>query len=113
MDNVIFEASDADFQTQVLDSDLPVLIEFTADWCPPCMMIAPYIHDIAHKYAGKLRVGIIDSDDNQQTVMDYGVMGLPTLILYVDGAPVERITGFVPQERIEAKLLPHLALENV
>jgi thioredoxin 1 len=112
MGDMTFETSDADFQTQVLDSELPVLIEFTADWCPPCKMIAPYVHDIAHKYAGKLRVGLLDSDDNQATVMGYGVMGLPTLILFVGGEAVERITGFVPQERIEAKVLPHLALEN-
>jgi len=57
-------------------------------------------------------VGMLDSDVNQETVMGYGVLGLPTLILFVDGAPVERITGFVPRERIAAKVLPHLAMEN-
>ncbi len=88
------------------------MIEFTADWCPPCKMLAPFVHDIARKYEGKLRVGMLDSDVNQATVMDYGVLGLPTLILFVEGAPVERITGFVPRERIEAKLQPYLTVES-
>ena len=107
-----FEATEQDFGTQVLESRLPVLIEFTADWCPPCKMLAPIVHEIAKKYEGKLRVGMLDADINTEVVMEYGVMGLPTLILFVDGKPVERIVGYTPRERIEAKLLPHLALEN-
>ncbi|MBZ0292618.1 MAG: thioredoxin fold domain-containing protein [Anaerolineae bacterium] len=107
-----FEATDQNFQPDVLDSALPVLIEFTADWCPPCKMLAPIVHEIAHKYEGKLRVGMLDSDLNPEAVMQYGVMGLPTLILFVDGKPVERITGYTPRDRIEAKLLPHLATEQ-
>jgi thioredoxin 1 len=113
MSHLTFEATDHDFRTQVLESALPVLIEFTADWCPPCKMLAPIVHEIARKYEGKLRVGMLDSDYNLQTVQQYSVMGLPTLILFVNGVPVERIVGYVPRERIEAKLLPHLALENV
>jgi thioredoxin len=107
-----FEATEQDFGTQVLESALPVLIEFTADWCPPCKMLAPIVHEIAHKYEGKLRVGMLDADINTGVVMEYGVMGLPTLILFVEGKPVERIVGYTPRERIEAKLLPHLALQN-
>lgn len=112
MTHATFEATDQDFGTQVLQSALPVLIEFTADWCPPCKMLAPIVHEIAHKYEGKLRVGMLDSDVNPEAVMQYGVMGLPTLILFVDGAPVERIIGYAPRERIEAKLLSHLATEQ-
>jgi thioredoxin 1 len=112
MKDQTFEATEQDFGTQVLESALPVLIEFTADWCPPCKMLAPIVHEIAKKYAGKLRVGMLDADINTEVVMQYGVMGLPTLILFVDGSPVERIVGYTPRERIEAKLLPHLALEN-
>lgn len=112
MNHLTFEATEQDFGTQVLQSDLPVLIEFTADWCPPCKMLAPIIHEIAAKYQGKMRVGLLDSDAYPQIIRQYGVQGLPTLILFVDGAPVERIVGFMPRERIEASLLPHLATEN-
>jgi thioredoxin 1 len=112
MNHLTFEATDENFGTQVLESKQPVLIEFTADWCPPCKMLAPIVHEIARKYEGKLRVGMLDSDANLEVVQQYGVMGLPTLILYVDGKPVERITGYMPRERIEGKLLPHLAMEK-
>lgn len=112
MGHLTFEATEQNFGPQVLESSLPVLIEFTADWCPPCRMLAPIVHEIAHKYEGKLRVGLLDSDANQAIVQQYGVMGLPTLILFENGVPVERIVGFVPRERIEAKVLPHLAVEN-
>lgn len=112
MNHLTFETTDQDFGMQVLESELPVLIEFTADWCPPCKMLAPIVNEIARKYEGKLRVGLLDSDINLETVQQYGVMGLPTLILFVDGSPVERIIGFTPRERIEAKLLPHLAMEK-
>ena len=113
MNHLTFEATDQDFGTQVLESKLPVLIEFTADWCPPCKMLAPIVNEIAGKYEGKLRVGLLDSDINAEVVQQYGVMGLPTLILFVDGLPAERIIGFTPRERIEAKVLPYLAVEKV
>jgi thioredoxin 1 len=109
MNHLTFEATEQDFGTQVLESALPVLIEFTADWCPPCKMLAPTINEIARKYDGKLRVGMIDSDANQRLIHQYGVAGLPTMILFVDGLPVERIVGLTPRERIEAKVLPYLA----
>ncbi|HEX2621757.1 MAG TPA: thioredoxin domain-containing protein [Phototrophicaceae bacterium] len=112
MSHVTFEATEQNFGTQVLESALPVLIEFTADWCPPCKMLAPIIHEIAGKYEGKLRVGLLDSDNNQAVVQQYGVMGLPTMILFVDGQPTERIVGYTARERIEAKLLPHLAMQQ-
>ena len=107
MNDLTFEVTTADFKEKVLDAELPVLIEFTADWCPPCKMLAPVINEIAVKYEGQLRVGLLDSDANQQIVQQYGVMGLPTLLLFVDGSPVERIIGYMPGERIEAKLMPH------
>lgn len=112
MSHLTFEATHQNFGAEVLNADQPVLIEFTADWCPPCKMLAPIIHEIAGKYKGKLRVGLLDSDTNQAIVQEYGVMGLPTLILFVGGSPVERIIGFTTRERIEAKVLPHLAMEK-
>ena len=112
MQTPTFAASAQNFQQQVLDSSAPVLIEFTADWCPPCKMLAPVMHALAEDYAGQLHVGLLDSDDNPVIVQQYGVMGLPTLILFVGGAPVERMVGYMPRERIEAKIRPHLAAQR-
>lgn len=105
-----FEATTENFPAQVLQSDVPVLIDFTADWCPPCKLIDPYVEQIASAHAGKLRVGKLDADHHPQIVQQYGVMGLPTLILFQNGEPVERITGFVPRSRIESTVLPYLAI---
>lgn len=113
MTQLTFEASGADFETALRDSVLPVLIEFTADWCPPCKMLAPIVHELSASYEGKMRVGMLDSDANPHIVQQHGVMGLPTLILFVGGVAVERIVGFTPRERIEAKILPHLTVEKV
>ncbi|MBX3066211.1 MAG: thioredoxin [Anaerolineae bacterium] len=107
-----FEVTDENFAAQVLQSDLPVLVDFTADWCPPCKMIAPYVDDIAQKYQDKLVVGTLDSDAYPQFTDQYGVMGLPTLILFHKGEPVQRIVGFMPREKIEARIVPHLQLEQ-
>jgi len=112
MNHLTFEPTDRNFESEVLASALPVLIEFTADWCPPCKMLAPIVHEIARKYEGKLRVGLLDSDANPEVVQQYMVMALPTLILFVGGSPVERLVGYTPRERIEAKLVPHLAKEK-
>lgn len=112
MEGNVFEIEGQDFEKEVLESSLPVLIEFTAEWCPPCKMLAPVMEAIAYKYEGQLRVGMLDTDSNQQIVQEYGVFGMPTLILYIDGVPVERIIGYKPQERIESKLLAHLSTEG-
>lgn len=103
-----FEVTSDTFQAQVLNASTPVLVEFTADWCPPCKMIAPYLDQIASDHAGKLHVAMLDADANPEIVMDYGVMGLPTLLLFVNGEAVERIVGFMPHARIESRILPHL-----
>lgn len=112
MNHLTFETTEQNFKAQVLDSTLPVLVEFTADWCPPCKMLAPILNQIAEIHQSKLRVGMVDSDVHTELVQQYSVMGLPTMILFVGGTPVERITGYMPRERIEAKLLPHLTTEK-
>lgn len=112
MHHPTFEATTHNFDAQVLQSSLPVLIEFTADWCPPCKMLTPILHQIASHYAGKLRVGLLDTDAHPAIMQRYSIMGLPTLMLFVNGEPVERIVGFTPRARIEAKLLPYLTSEN-
>lgn len=89
-----------------------MLVEFTADWCPPCKMIAPIVEQLARQYEGKLRVVTLDGDAYPELVQRYDVLGLPTLILFANGVPVQRIVGFKPRERIEAALLPHLHQEH-
>jgi thioredoxin 1 len=110
MAQMTFEITTANFPAEVLQSDLPVLVDFTADWCPPCKMIAPYLEQIASAHEGRIRIGKLDTDAHPQIVQQYGVMGLPTLILFQNGKPVERIIGFVPRQKIEAAVLPHLAI---
>jgi thioredoxin 1 len=101
--------SDAEFDTQVLKADRPVLLDFWAEWCPPCKMIAPVLEDIATEHGDKLIVGKLDVDNNPNTAMRFGVQSIPTLILFKDGVETERVVGFLPKERLWAKLSPHLA----
>lgn len=103
-----FEVNEGNFQTEVLNSSKPVLVDFWAEWCGPCKMIAPLVDQIAEEYDGKIRVGKLDTDAFQEVLMRYNVMGIPTLILFKNGEPVERITGYQPKDRITSKLAPHL-----
>jgi thioredoxin 1 len=107
-----FEVTDANFQRDVLDSDVPVLVDFWADWCQPCKMIAPHVDAIAEQYAGKLKVAKLDVDSNPHAPGMYDIQGIPTLILFKGGAPVHRIIGFKTRERLEAELVRYLEIER-
>lgn len=102
------EVTDDTFEAEVLQSDLPVLVDFWADWCGPCRMIAPSVKEIAEENAGILRVAKVDVDDNPAVPGRYAVVGIPTLMLFKGGEVVERIVGALPKERILAQVLPHL-----
>ncbi len=108
MTDIIHVSADS-FQAQVLDSVLPVLVDFTATWCGPCKMLEPVVKQIAADLAGKLSVVKLDIDDNRDLTMQFQVMGVPTLILFKGGKPVERMTGYQPKDRILKKLSTHLA----
>lgn len=100
--------TDETFKEQVLKSSLPTLVDFWAIWCGPCKMVSPLVHEIARENEGKLKVMKLDVDENEQTAMQYGVMSIPTLILFKDGKPVERIVGYKPKGDLAKKILPHL-----
>ena len=104
----LHHTTDATFADDVLTSPTPVLVEFTAAWCPPCKMIAPVLERIAVEQAGRMRVVAIDVDENPETTRHYGVMGMPTLALFIDGQIATTIVGARPQAMIMQALDPYL-----
>ncbi len=94
MDGKPLEIVDTQFQDEVLGAKTPVLVDFWASWCGPCRMVAPVLEEIARDYSDKLKVVKINVDDNPDTSSRYGVMSIPTMILFKEGAPVETIVGF-------------------
>jgi len=103
-----FEVTDSAFQAEVLESDKPVLVDFWAEWCGPCRMIAPSVKEIASEYDNVLRVAKMDVDENPMTPGRYGISGIPTLMLFKNGEVVARIVGAMPKDRLVAQILPHI-----
>ena len=104
-----FDVSAETFEQDVLNSEKPVLVDFWAEWCAPCKMIAPIVDELSVEYAEKLRVAKLDTDANPILLDQYGVMGIPTLILFKGGEPVMRSTGFRSKDDLVNKIIPHLA----
>lgn len=96
--------TDDNFETEVINSDKPVLIDFWAVWCGPCKMIAPIVEELAQEYEGKAKIGKLDVDNNQQVSIKYGVRSIPTLLLFKDGEVKDVIIGAVPKTQIVNKL---------
>jgi thioredoxin 1 len=98
------EITDENFETEVIKSDKPVLIDFWAVWCGPCKLIAPIVEELAAEYDGKVKVGKLDVDSNQQTSIKFGVRSIPTLLLFKNGNLKDTIIGAVPKSKIVEKL---------
>jgi thioredoxin len=100
--------SEATFQSEVLGSELPVLVDFTAVWCGPCKMLDPLVKQLAQEWSGKVKIVKLDVDDNPQLSIDYQVMSVPTLMLFKNGKPVERQSGYHPKDKLVKKFGPHI-----
>jgi thioredoxin 1 len=102
------EITDANFESEVINSDVPVLIDFWAVWCGPCKLIAPAVEEVAEEFKGKVKVGKLDVDNNQAVATKYGIRSIPTLLLFKGGKIVDQIVGAVPKSAITQKLNTHL-----
>lgn len=98
--NQIIYSNDADFSQDVLQSELPVLVDFYADWCPPCQMIAPSLDRLAEEFAGKAKIVKINVDQNQALAMKYDVRSIPTLITFKNGEMKQRSAGAMPKSQL-------------
>ena len=97
------QLDEAAFDAEVLKSTIPVLVDFTAVWCGPCKMLEPVVNQLSQDWVGRVKFVKLDVDDCSNLAVKYGVMGVPTLILFVKGAPVQRLSGYQPKDRIVSK----------
>ncbi len=102
------ELTESNFSQEVLKSEKPVLIDFWAEWCGPCKMIAPVVEELAKEYDGKLKVGKLDVDHNQSVATQYGIRSIPTLLVFKGGKVVDQIVGAVPKKILTEKVLKHV-----
>ncbi len=109
MSKNIVVGTDANFQKEVLESVVPVLVDFWAPWCGPCRMVAPVVEKLADVYAGKLKVVKLNTDENMQTASQYGIMSIPTLGIFEGGRMVDGVIGAVPEKTLRAKLEEHIS----
>lgn len=100
----VVEFTDGNFEAEVLKADTPVLVDFWATWCAPCKAIAPVIDELAETYAGQVKIGKVNVDENPATPGQYGVRGIPTMILFKGGQVVDQLVGAVPKNQLESLL---------
>lgn len=102
------KTNDSNFKQEVLSSDLPVLVDFWAEWCGPCQMVAPIVEAIAKKYKGKLKVCKVNVDEAPSTSSEYGIMSIPTLAIFKKGKVVDKVVGAVPESELASKIDSHI-----
>src|SRR3990167_5974453 len=103
----ILHFTDADFKKEVLESDLPVLVDFWAAWCGPCKMIAPMLEELAKEYAKKMKIGKLDVDENSNIPSQYGIMSIPTLMFFKKGKVIEQLVGALGRAELKRKIEEH------
>ncbi len=111
MKNIV-EGTDLNFELEVLQSDTPVLVDFWAPWCGPCRVVAPVVEEIANEYEGKLKVVKLNTDENQNVAITYGIRSIPTLGIFKDGKVVDSVIGAVPKQHLVEKIKSHLSSIN-
>jgi len=107
MSEQVVHITDASFNAEVLKSTKPVLIDFWASWCMPCRFVAPVVESIAKEYSAHIKVGKVDVDENPATATQYGISGIPTLLLFKEGKVVDSVVGAVPKEQIVQMIKKH------
>jgi len=103
-----FEVTDVDFENKVVNAQTPVLVDFWAEWCGPCKMIAPVVEELAKEYDGTLKVGKVDVDANQKVSMQFGIRSIPTLLIFKGGRVVDQVIGAVPKRALADKISRHI-----
>ena len=96
--------TDQTFEEEVLKSEIPVLVDFWAEWCAPCKIIAPILDELSTEYEGKLKIAKVDVDSNAQKAGEYGVRGIPTLLIFKSGEPADQVVGAVPKATLKARI---------
>ncbi len=102
--NILLEVSDSNFEDEVIKSEMPVLVDFWAEWCAPCRMVAPVLEELAQEYAGRVKVAKLNVDANRETAARYDIMSIPTVILFKDGQVAKQVVGALPKESLVREL---------